>query len=103
VPVTIDGEPGSVLDLVGPDLVLLTGGKGHRWAAAAAAIPLAVRSVSAAGPVVDPEGRFPEAVGIEDDGAVLVRPDGVVAWRARRCPDDPAAVLGGVVRTVLAR
>jgi hypothetical protein len=103
VPVTVDGEPGSVLDLVGPEPVLLTGGKGDRWAEAAAAAGLATRTVSAAGPVVDPDGRLGEAFGIEDDGAVLVRPDGVVAWRARRCPDDPAAVLDGVVRTVLAR
>jgi putative polyketide hydroxylase len=103
VPVTVDGEPGSVLDLVGPDLVLLTGGKGDRWAEAAAVVGLATRTVSAAGPVVDADGGFPEALGIEDDGAVLVRPDGIVAWRARRYPDDPSAVLGGAVRTVLAR
>jgi hypothetical protein len=103
VPVTVDGRPGSVLDLAGPELVLLTGGKGDRWAEAAVAAGLATRTVSAAGPVVDVEGRFAEAFGIEDDGAVVVRPDGVVAWRARRCPEDPAAVLDGVVRTVLAR
>jgi len=103
VPVTVDGRSGSVLDLAGPELVLLTGGKGDRWAEAAVAAGLATRTVSAAGPVVDVEGRFAEAFGIEDDGAVVVRPDGVVAWRARRCPEDPAAVLDGVVRTVLAR
>ncbi|WP_031466758.1 FAD-dependent monooxygenase [Sciscionella sediminilitoris] len=31
--------------------------------------------------------------GIEDGGASLVRPDGYLAWRAVRAPDDPAAAL----------
>jgi putative polyketide hydroxylase len=30
----------------------------------------------------DPDGRFAEAFGLSPSGAVIVRPDGHVAWRA---------------------
>lgn len=36
------------------------------------------------------------------DGAVLVRPDGHVAWRTASCPDDPETELGSALRSVLA-
>ena len=103
VPVIRDGVPASTLDLAGPDLVLLAGEKGDRWcpaaeeAATAARVPLPAHTVGRGGAVVDVDGGFAEAFGIEEDGAVVVRPDGVVAWRRRRCPDDPAAVLGDVL------
>jgi hypothetical protein len=31
--------------------------------------------------------------GVNQDGAVLVRPDGIVAWRARGAEEEPEAVL----------
>ena len=43
------------------------------------------------------------AHGITEDGAVLVRPDGFVAWRSEGPVQDPAAVLREAVTTVLAR
>ncbi|MGY1809622.1 FAD-dependent monooxygenase [Blastococcus sp. SYSU D00669] len=109
LPVTRDGVRGSVLDLFGSDLVLLAGAGGDRWAssaaraARAAGVALPAHLVGATGAVVDTDGRFAETFGIEDDGAVVVRPDGVVAWRARRCPEDPDAVLADVVRRLLFR
>jgi len=36
-------------------------------------------------------------LGMHADGAVLVRPDGFIAWRCREMKGDPAVVL----RTVL--
>ncbi|WP_448627168.1 FAD-dependent monooxygenase [Geodermatophilus sp. URMC 64] len=109
VPVVRDGGTGSVLDLFGRDLVLLAGAKGDRWcaaaeqAAAASGVPLTAHTVAAAGSVVDADGRFAEAFGVDEDGAVVVRPDGTVAWRSRRAVEEPAAVLDGVLRRVLAR
>ncbi|HMN81132.1 MAG TPA: hypothetical protein PKA20_14525, partial [Burkholderiaceae bacterium] len=37
-----------------------------------------------------------QAYGIDADGAVLVRPDGQVAWRADRPPADPLALIDRV-------
>jgi putative polyketide hydroxylase len=44
-------------------------------------------------PVEDPGAEFAEAAGIGDKGAVLVRPDGYVAWRAASDEIDRAASL----------
>ena len=34
------------------------------------------------GALADPDGRFPDTYGISSAGAALVRPDGIVGWRA---------------------
>jgi hypothetical protein len=44
-------------------------------------IPLELGIVGGA-ELADPDGRFAEAYGISGAGAVIVRPDGIVAWRA---------------------
>ena len=41
------------------------------------------------------------AYGVSGDGAVLVRPDGFVAWRARTPVNDPESALNHVLNTVL--
>jgi hypothetical protein len=40
---------------------------------------------------------------LEDGGAALVRPDGVVAWRTVGLPADPAAALTAALETALGR
>ena len=40
---------------------------------------------------------------VDEDGAVLVRPDKHVGWRARSLPTDPGAELTVALRTVLSR
>ena len=45
------------------------------------------------GDLTDPEGSFPERFGISPSGALLVRPDGFVCWRAASLTTDPAAAL----------
>jgi hypothetical protein len=47
----------------------------------------------------DPFGDWARASGVEDDGAVLVRPDQFVAWRARSRGGD----LVGALATILGR
>jgi hypothetical protein len=50
------------------------------------------------GDVRDLNNRWSSAYGVGQDGAVLIRPDGFIAWRAR-VPSDPEATL----RSVFAR
>ncbi|NBE94156.1 FAD-binding protein [Nonomuraea sp. KC401] len=53
--------------------------------------------------LMDVEGRFHEAYGVNRGGAVLVRPDGYVAWRSPGPVEDPAATLERVMRQILSR
>jgi hypothetical protein len=43
------------------------------------------------------------AFGLEPGGAVLVRPDGVVAWRTAAMPSDPRSALAQAVSAALGR
>jgi 2-polyprenyl-6-methoxyphenol hydroxylase-like FAD-dependent oxidoreductase len=82
-----DGQQVSTLDLFGRNFVLLAVGGGD-WPgavrAAAAELGLAVDAyVVGAGGLRDTESAFADAYGISRaGGAVIVRPDGIVAWRA---------------------
>ncbi|NEB07514.1 polyketide hydroxylase, partial [Streptomyces coelicoflavus] len=51
----------------------------------------------------DEETDWARAHGVTRGGAVLVRPDGFVAWRSPGPAPDPEAMLRQVVATVLAR
>ena len=101
-----NGERLSTIDLFGRGFVLLAGSAGADWVDA-------VRSVAGAelwpyrigdgGDLDDPEGRWAAAYGVAADGAVLVRPDGVVAWRAAAGSSAPAAALASAISAVLGR
>ena len=49
----------------------------------------------------DLDGTFHQLYGIEATGAVLVRPDGHVAWRCGAGPSDPDAALMAAIRRCL--
>jgi 2-polyprenyl-6-methoxyphenol hydroxylase-like FAD-dependent oxidoreductase len=104
-----DGAPISVLDLMGGGFVALTGRAGERWCdaarAAASQLGCAVDAyrVASDGDLVDDQGRFEELYGTGPAGAVLIRPDGFVAWRARAADDDAEAVLARAFSQILAR
>jgi hypothetical protein len=88
----------STIDLFGPHFVLLAGADGGAWRRAAQAIGpswprLLVFTVGKDGDLGDPDGTWHEAYGVDADGAVLVRPDGHVAWRSRTSASNPAEVL----------
>ena len=51
--------------------------------------PLKAFTVGADGDLGDPDGNWHEAYGVDTDGAVLVRPDGYVAWRSRSGASNP--------------
>lgn len=84
----------STLDLCGDRFTLLTGRDGAGWRSASQRVPVEVLVAGA-----DFEGPWERAAGIDRDGALLVRPDGFVAWRARRRP-DPGALTRALDRLV---
>ncbi|UOY01362.1 FAD-dependent monooxygenase [Blastococcus sp. PRF04-17] len=107
--VEADGTATSLLDVFGRGLVLLAGPGGQAWCDAAGrvaadlAVPLSAHRVAGDGPLVDRGNAFPELYGTGTDGAVVVRPDGVVAWRATSAAEDPYRELETVLRVVLMR
>jgi 2-polyprenyl-6-methoxyphenol hydroxylase-like FAD-dependent oxidoreductase len=108
VRLTRSGEDISTIDLFGPHFTLLTGRDGAAWRQAARAIaiswpPLRAYTVGGSGELGDPDGTWHEAYGVEADGAVLVRPDGYVAWRSRSGASDPLQVLRTALDAVLGR
>lgn len=80
----------STLDLVGPDFTLLVGPGGHAWLAA---LDRVRDGIPVRGLAIDPVAELE----LPADGALLVRPDGHVAWRAATAGDGPAAVLAAVL------
>lgn len=98
----------SSLDLFGKGFALLTTAKGRGWieaaASAAKAMPgLPLHTHVIGDEVRDPDGGFPEAFGIGEAGATLIRPDGFVVWRTKvAAGPDAADILRGVFAQVLA-
>jgi 2-polyprenyl-6-methoxyphenol hydroxylase-like FAD-dependent oxidoreductase len=91
----------STLDLFGRHYTLLTAGEGKNWAQAAA---FAAERLDIQLDTHQIEARsFSESYGISSTGAVLVRPDGFVAWRTRCAPDSPEVSLVQALSTVLHR
>jgi putative polyketide hydroxylase len=98
----------STIDLFGPHFVLLAGRDGDAWRQAARRIepswpPLIGHTIGKQGDLIDPDGNWHEAYGVETDGAVLVRPDGYVAWRSRSGAAEPGEVLRAVFDGLLGR
>lgn len=101
------GRKVSTLDLFGASFVLLAGLQGAAWRDAAQAVAgkfpgLALDVHIVGGPDVrDPDSAFAAAYDISPTGAVLVRPDGFVAWRAKSLAGDPGAALTQALTRVL--
>lgn len=99
--VRLRGRRVSTLDALADRLTLLTG-PGGRWRAAAATVatvPLTVLTDGRelTGPTLTTRYR------LGPDSAVLVRPDGIVAWRGDDIPADAAAALHRALATALGR
>ncbi|MEM9564621.1 MAG: FAD-dependent monooxygenase [Actinomycetota bacterium] len=106
--VVVDQHDVSTIDLCDYDgFTLIVGADGEAWTAAANVVSaeLGVRIT----PVVvalgadhdDVYGAWYRLRQIGDDGALLVRPDQIVAWRTPSGSDRPADDLLGVMRQVL--
>jgi 2-polyprenyl-6-methoxyphenol hydroxylase-like FAD-dependent oxidoreductase len=95
----------STLDMFGAGFVLLTADR--LWAEAAgsvaATLAIGLRAVVVGVDVDVADGEsFTSRLGVGDNGATLVRPDGVIAWRSPGMVDDPAACVAAVLAQVAA-
>ncbi|AHI00622.1 hypothetical protein KALB_7264 [Kutzneria albida DSM 43870] len=103
--VCLDGSPGSrlphvwiddktsTLDLVDGEFAVLTGGRGGSWESAAEEVGLRAFDVP----------QLATAARIGDEGALLVRPDGFVGWRAQRGSTRAVEELTAALDQILAR
>ncbi|MFE1884504.1 aromatic-ring hydroxylase C-terminal domain-containing protein, partial [Streptomyces diastatochromogenes] len=114
-----DGVTKSTVDLFVRCFVLLSGLQDGPWpsAAQAAAAKLGVPLVSyriGAGPDFDLDTTAADGTDgggadwaavhcVTSQGAVLVRPDGIVAWRSVGLPADPAHELTHILEGLLSR
>jgi 2-polyprenyl-6-methoxyphenol hydroxylase-like FAD-dependent oxidoreductase len=96
------GQRISTLDLFGRGFALLTGPGGAAWADASRAAARGIMGLDFDAHVI-PSSEFATAYGIGESGAVLVRPDGFVAWRAKTMATDPARVVANVLDSLLFR
>ncbi|HEY2228501.1 MAG TPA: FAD-dependent monooxygenase [Xanthobacteraceae bacterium] len=120
----LDGQPGtrvphlwlgrqgqriSTLDLLDGRFVLLAGPEGAPWCAAAPAaaaslgIEPATYRIGSNGDLLDLENAAAARMGLSTEGAVLLRPDGFVAWRADTLPPSPESKLVQVLSSILGR
>ncbi len=99
----------STFDLFGKHMVLLIGSQGEKWVCAAhrlaerLGLPLDIYHIDGQGGLVDVQGHFLTAYGIEADGAVLVRPDGFIGWRAVNAEEHPELELEKALTRMLGR
>jgi len=101
-----DGRRVSTLDVVGRGkFTLLTGLAGQAWKEAAAAMDLPfLRTVVIGEPgALDSYCTWHALREIEESGALLVRPDGIVAWRRHSGEGLDAAGAGVVLEAALAK
>jgi 2-polyprenyl-6-methoxyphenol hydroxylase-like FAD-dependent oxidoreductase len=103
-----EGKRLSTLDVFAGRFTLLGAAAAGEWCEAARAaasrhkIPCNVYQVGSGG-VIDPDRGFEAAYGINPDGAVIIRPDGFVGWRATDGPPDREAgehLLTAALRTL---
>ncbi|KAH8674952.1 FAD binding domain-containing protein [Ilyonectria robusta] len=99
----------STLDVLGKGFVIIAGADGNEWCEAAPKVASSlVVSIAAyrAGPaceLITPKGYWESSASISTTGAILVRPDGFVAWRAWSASSDIPQRLEQVLKQVLCR
>ncbi|MBC3194230.1 FAD-dependent monooxygenase [Pseudonocardia sp. C8] len=103
-------QPQSTLDLCGRGrFTLLTGNGGEPWCTAAdqladeLGIPLDTCTIGLGCAYRDVYGDWARLRGTAETGALLVRPDGHVAWRHHELATDPGAALRDALNSVLRR
>jgi putative polyketide hydroxylase len=95
----------STLDLFEREFILLTGPKDGEWrpaarqVAAELGIPLSSFAIGRGGDFESESDDWGHLYGLDAGGAVLVRPDGHVAWRSRRQPVDLLSAIRSALVT----
>ncbi|WP_426244457.1 FAD-dependent oxidoreductase [Nocardioides sp. LHG3406-4] len=88
---------------------LITGIAGEAWADAAdkvaheLGVPLETVVIGSGRPVTDLYFDWAKMREVEESGALLVRPDKHIGWRAMTLPEDPAAALRDALAALLFR
>ena len=77
--------------LTAPGFTVLTGDE--RWCAAAASASIVARRIYS--------DEWAAATGLVPEGALLVRPDDFVGWRAEELPANPEGELRQALSTIL--
>jgi putative polyketide hydroxylase len=101
-----NGMPISIFELFENACVLLVGAHGHSWQQAAIqvsksqSVPLICYRVADDGDLSDPKQEWQNAYQITTSGAVLIRPDGHVAWRCQTAVTSPEVVLSHVLQAL---
>jgi len=102
------GKPMSTFDLFTRNFCVLAAPDGGAWCAAARAaaaalrLPLDCHHVDR-GDIADPENRFVATYGLSRSGAVIVRPDGFIAWRAKDATGASTETMAKALSTLLGR
>jgi len=97
------GERVSTLDLFDRNFTLLTTPAGDVWRTESADLRKTLRcfTIGRDAELRDAQDKFRELYGIDDDGAVLVRPDGFVAWRQKSGSGAQPGKIKHILRSVL--
>jgi putative polyketide hydroxylase len=102
-----EGRTISTLDLFGRRFVLLAGKDGAAWLEAARRVAtqlwLPLDTLRIDDDLRDVGRAWHRAFGVGPSGAALVRPDGIVAWRAKRGEEAPDETLDRALTHLLAR
>jgi putative polyketide hydroxylase len=105
IEISYEGRPVAVHDLVGKEFLVLIGTAGELWETAASSIAhesrIDLRSVRLAPEDHVAHLRLRDAYGVDAGGAVLIRPDGVIAWRSGGRSANAADELRNAIGSVL--
>ncbi|MEV0637556.1 FAD-dependent monooxygenase [Streptomyces sp. NPDC050619] len=104
---TDGGRMVSTLSLADRRPLLIAGAKATEWYDSALAVTrrtgVRLDALRMGDGVRERERSWHDALGVTENGAVLVRPDGFVGWRASAAQPSPDRVLDTVVARILAR
>ena len=103
--VELHGQRLSTLDLFDGRMTLLVGRDGDEWVSAVgrARADVPITALAVGRELTDQTGELGRSYRLGASGAVLVRPDGYVAWRRETVPDDPVGAVTGAIDVSLGR
>jgi putative polyketide hydroxylase len=100
------GEDVSTVDLFAGKWTLFCGPRGQIWSdvlsrsGVCATTEVVCHRIEPAGTLKDVNNRWSALYHVDDDGAVLIRPDGFIAWRRKNAAGNPQADLAAALRRV---